>query len=130
MAARTVASASLDARLDVAVFGQESSGSSRDGSSMKSFRKREKEHMTDVEEKHLKGLPTKGLFELFFLYHPPFFYENREACGEEVHAGHVSKWTTFLIVVSTDTLILTMSSKSSFHHLYEKRTNWISADTY
>jgi hypothetical protein len=56
--------------------------------------------MTNVEAKLLKEVSRKGIFELFFLYHPPFFYENREACGKEVHAGHVSKWTTFIIVVS------------------------------
>ncbi|KAG0595476.1 hypothetical protein M758_UG169200 [Ceratodon purpureus] len=97
MAARTVATATLEARLDVATLDRVNPDSSRENL-MKSFRKREEEHMTDVEAKLLKGLSRKGIFELFFLYHPPFFYENREACGEEVHAGHVSKWTTFIIV--------------------------------
>jgi predicted thioredoxin/glutaredoxin len=96
---RTVAATPLEARVDVAAFDEENLDGGRDDL-IERFRKREQQMMTNVEAKLLKEVSRKGIFELFFLYHPLFFYENKEACGEEVHAGHVSKWTTFIIVVS------------------------------
>jgi len=52
--------------------------------------------MTDVEKQLLQALPRSS----FYLYYPPFFHANTEICGEELHAGLVLRWSTFIIVVS------------------------------